>query len=229
MTVARVPSVPPLQPGDHLDSREFERRYDATPNLKKAELLDGVVYMPPPVSQEGHSGPHFALITWCGTYCAATQGTAGGDDGTLRLDIHNEPQPDAFLYILPTYGGQAPIDEDGYVKGAPEFVAEVAATSASYDLHVKKTVYRRHRVKEYLVWRVFDQAVNWFALRGGNYEELAAGPDGILRSEVFPGLWLDPRALLSGDLAGVLQGVRQGLSSPEHAQFAAQLREKSPG
>src|SRR4051812_20108352 len=104
-----APAIPPLQPGDRLTRAEFERRYDATPNLKKAELIEGVVYMPPPVS-DGHSSPHFDLIGWLSIYRAATPGTAGGDNGSLRLDLDNMPQPDAFLRILESHGGQSRID-----------------------------------------------------------------------------------------------------------------------
>src|SRR5436189_4569812 len=94
---AARPSVsPPLQDGDRLTRDEFERRYDATPGLKKAELIEGVVYMPPPVSFDGHAGPHFDLVTWLGSYAMGTPGVRGGDNGSLRLNLDNEPQPDAF-------------------------------------------------------------------------------------------------------------------------------------
>ena len=120
------------------------------------------------------------------------------------------PQPDAYLMIEPERGGQARISEDDYVEGAPELVAEIAASSVSYDLGKKLHAYRRNGVKEYIVWRVQDREIDWFVLREGRYEPLAPGPDGVLRSEAFPGLWLDPAALLRGDLAAVLATVRQG-------------------
>jgi Uma2 family endonuclease len=142
--------VPALQPGDHLTRAEFERRFDATPGLKKAELIEGIVYMPPPVSDE-HSSPHSDLVTFMGIYRIATPGVLGGDNGSLRLDLDNMPQPDAFLRIDPACGGQTRLSEDGYVEGAPELVGEIAVSSASYDLHTKLNVYRRNGVKEYLV------------------------------------------------------------------------------
>ena len=126
------------------------------------------------------------------------------------MDLDNEPQPDVCLFIDPARGGQARISQDDYLEGAPELVAEVASSSASYDLHVKLHVYRRSGVREYLVWRVLDRQIDWFVLREGAYEALAAGSDGILKSTVFPGLWLDPSALLSGDLARVLAVVGEG-------------------
>ncbi|MGE0707428.1 MAG: Uma2 family endonuclease [Planctomycetota bacterium] len=119
-------------------------------------------------------------------------------------------------------GGQTR-DEDGYVAGAPELVAEVAASSVSYDLHDKLGAYRRNGVREYLVWRVLDRALDWFVLRDERYEPLAPVGDGTLRSAVFPGLWLDPRALLAGDLAAVLARLQAGLASPEHGAFRARL------
>src|SRR5256714_11903768 len=154
--VAAVQRVPPLENGDRLTRPEFERRYEAMPHLKKAELIEGVVFMPSPVRQPEHSRPQFNLITWLGQYCTFTPGVEGGDNGTLRLDLDNEPQPDAFLRILETHGGQSRVDAERYVTGAPELVAEVAASSVSLDLHAKFHVYRRNGVKEYVVWRVED-------------------------------------------------------------------------
>src|SRR5262245_58051735 len=215
--------VPPLEPGDRLTREEFERRYEATPGLKKAELIEGVVYIPAPPRHRRHSRPHLHLSGWLGVYEAATPGVEGGDSCTVRLDTDNEPQPDVLLLIDPARGGQARISADDYVEDAPELVAEVASSSASYDLHTKLEVYRRNGVREYIVWRVLDGEVDWFVLRQGRYERLARGPGGVLRSEVFPGLWVDATALVGGNLAGVLAVVQQGAASPEHAAFVAQL------
>ena len=109
--------VPPLRNGDRLTRAEFERRYQAMPDVKKAELIEGVVYMPSLVSLE-HAAAHFKIITWLGVYTMATPGVEGETDGTLRLDMDNAPQPDAFLRILETHGGQARVDKEGYVTGA---------------------------------------------------------------------------------------------------------------
>jgi len=216
--------VPPLENGDVLTRAEFERRYEAMPHLKKAELIEGVVYVPSPVRHLAHSHPHIHLVSWLGQYEAGTPGVQAGDNGTVRLDLDNEPQPDALLFIDPACGGQARIDADDYIEGAPELVAEVASSSVSYDLHVKLRVYRRNGVREYLVWRVLDQEIDWFVLRAGQYERMPLDAEGLLRSEAFPGLWLDPAALLRGDLATVLAIVQRGLASPEHAAFVARLR-----
>lgn len=214
---------PPLEPGDHLAREEFVRRYEAMPLLKKAELLRGVVYMPSPVSLIQHAAPHLRITTWLGVYEAATAGVVGGDNATLRLGPESEPQPDVLLMIPAHLGGRARVADDGYLEGGPELAVEVASSSVSYDLHVKKDLYAEHGVAEYLVWRVRDQDVDWFTLRGGTYHRLAPGEDGILRSEAFPGLWLDPAALVSGNQAQVLAVLHQGISSPEHAMFAQHL------
>ena len=221
-------SVLPLENGDRLTRDEFERRYEAMPHLKKAELIEGVVYMPSPVRQPQHGEPHAHVIIWLGHYLVGTPGVTVGDNSTVRLDLDNEPQPDGLLFIDPACGGQALIDADGYIEGAPELVAEVASSSASYDLHAKLRVYRRNGVREYLVWRVLEQEIDWFVLRAGQYERLSLDAEGLLRSEVFPGLWLDPTALLRGDLATVFAVVQRGLASPEHAAFATRLRLPSP-
>jgi len=217
--------VPPLENGDRLTSAEFERRYQAMPNGIRAELIEGVVYlMPSPVSARKHASPHSHLVWWLVQYHVGTSGLLSGDNGTLRLDLDNEPQPDAFLLILPEHGGQAKIDADDYVAGAPELVAEVASSSASYDLHAKLHAYRRNGVREYLVWRVADHAVDWFVLREGRFEPLPTDAAGRLRSEVFPGLWLDPAALLRGDLPAVNQALQEGLATPDHTAFVARLQ-----
>ena len=215
-------TAPPLRAGDRLSRDEFERRYHAMPDVKKAELIEGVVYMPSPVSNESHGAPHAELITWLGVYKAGTPGVQVSDNATVRLDWDNEPQPDALLRIAPKSGGQSG-DEAGYIAGGPEWVGEIAASSVSYDLHDKKEAYRRNGVREYLVWRVEDLAIDWFVLRGGSYELLPADDDGIYRSEVFPGLWLDANALLAGNTRQVLEVLNSGIQSAEHEAFAESL------
>ena len=175
------------------------------------------------MQNDRHGEPHLTLNGWLFLYIVATPGVRGADNTTVRLGPEDEPQPDALLRIERERGGQSFVDADGYLQGAPELAAEVAASSASYDLHVKLEVYREHGVREYLVWRVEDQAVDWFALRGDRYEPLAPGPDGILRSEVFPGLWLDPDALLAGDGPRLVAVLQEGIASPDHAAFVEQL------
>jgi Uma2 family endonuclease len=223
LTQAPPAEVPTLENGDRLDRDEFERRYDAMPDLKKAELLRGQVYMPSPVRHRQHGRPHLTLSAWIGAYLAATPGTDAGDNSTVRLGPEDEPQPDVHLRIPRELGGQSFVGIDDYVEGAPELAVEVASSSVSYDLHVKLDVYREFGVREYLVWRVRDAAVVWLALRGDHYEPLTPGEDGIFRSEVFPGLWLDPAALVAGDGARVLAVLQQGIASPEHAVFVERL------
>jgi hypothetical protein len=222
---SRRPEIPPLANGDHLDRLEFERRYNAMPEANKAELLEGVVYMPSPVRHRRHSNPHFNLITWLGMYATATPGVEGGDHGSLRLDMENEPQPDAYLIVLPSHGGRVVIDDDDYITGGPELVAEVSASSVSIDLNAKRRAYCRNGVLEYVVWRVEDREIDWFRLRDGVYDRLPRDPAGIYRSEVLPGLWLDPAALVSGDLLAVSRVVQQGLATPDHAAFLTRFQQ----
>lgn len=216
-------ALPPLRNGDRLSAEEFERRFDAMPGLKKAELINGVVYMPSPVLFQDHGVPHFNVITWLGLFSVSTPGILGGDNSTVRLPLANRPQPDACLIIQPQHGGQVQIDEDGYIVGGPELVVEVAATSENYDLHDKLDLYRVNHVREYVVWRVFERAIDWFVLRAGQYERLPLDPDGVYRSEILPGLWLDPAALVNGDMPRVVQTLQQGLASPEHAALVTRL------
>lgn len=180
--------------------------------------------MPPPVSQEDHGSQHFDLIGWLSVYRSATPGVEGGDNGSLRLDLDNMPQPDAFLRIIESCGGQSRIDADGYVEGAPELIAEIAATCASYDLHDKLNVYRRNGVREYIVWRTFDRAIDYFILRDGRYDPLKPAAKGILQSQVFPGLWLDSASLIAGDVQKVAAVLQKGLASVKHTAFVNRLK-----
>jgi Uma2 family endonuclease len=214
-------TIPPLENGDKLTRHEFERRYHAMPNLKKAELIEGVVYVASPVRAKQHGKPHARIMTWLGTYEAATPGLEALDNTTVLLDTDNEPQPDALLRI--EIGGQSRINKDDYVEGAPELIVEIAASSASYDLHEKLKVYRRNQVQEYLIWRVYDHQFDWFRLQQGEYIQLQPNADNIICSQIFPGLWLDKTALLGGDLGKVLTIVQQGLASPEHEDFISRL------
>jgi Uma2 family endonuclease len=220
---AALLAIPPLESGDRLTRDEFEQRYAAMPQLKKAELIEGVVYVPAALRFRSHGQPHGDLITWLGVYRAFTPHTALGDNPTVRLDDQNEPQPDAVLLIEAAAGGQVRISADDYVEGAPELVAEVAASSASIDLGDKLRVYRRNGVQEYLVWRVFDGQIDWFRLDGENYLPFQPDQQGIIHSQVFPGLWLDSTALLNGNMPQVLAVLQQGIQSDEHQQFVQRL------
>lgn len=194
-----------LEAGDHLTREEFHRRYLARPDIKKAELIDGVVYVPSPVRVRQHGRPHAFVLAWLGAYVALVPETLLADNATIFLDGRVEVQPDAFLWRPEP--GPAHETEDGYFEGAPQLVVEVTASSVSYDLHVKKEAYRRNGVREYVVWRVIDEAIDWFRLQDGEYVLIVPDADGIIESEQFPGLRLHVQSMLDGDLAAVLARV----------------------
>jgi Uma2 family endonuclease len=216
--------IPPLTNGDKLTRYEFERRYNAVSKPKKAELIEGIVYiMPAALRFRSHGQPHGRILTWLGNYEAITPGVALGVEPTVRLDLDNEPQPDAVLIIIPEAGGQTRISEDDYIEGPPELVVEIAASSVAIDLHGKKQAYRRNGVREYIVWQVLDEKLSWFSLQEGEYLELAPNEEGILKSRVFPGLWLAVNELLTGNMQVVLNVLQAGLQSVEHADFIEKL------
>lgn len=223
----RSRALPPLQNGDRLTGAEFDRRCAALPDLERVELIEGVVYMSPPVFGSDHGVPHSRAVIWLGTYEASTPGVIVSDNTSVRLDPNNRPQPDAYLRILPTHGGRTRVGPDKYVEGAPELVFEVSASSASYDLHDKLAAYRRNGVREYVVWRTYDLAIDWFLLGGRRQTRLSTDRAGWFKSRVFPGLWLDTTSLLRGNLAAVLKGLQQGIASPEHAAFVTKLEKKA--
>jgi len=214
---------PPLEGGDRLTRAEFERRYDAMPELKKAELIEGIVYMGSPVRFVQHGKPHMEISGWLSYYIAKTPGTSGGDNSTVRLDDDNEPQPDLLLRIEPAAGGKSRIDEDGYLNGPVELAIEVASSSVSIDTHIKMNAYRKQGIGEYLVYRVLDQAVNWYRLEDSKYVEIPPDAAGIIKSGAFPGLWLSPTDLLAGNLAGLFAVVDQGVATPDHQAFCRHL------
>ena len=209
--IAPPVKMPPLENGNRLTRYEFERRYHAMPDGKKAELIEGIVYMASPLRAKSHGKPHAHIMTWLGTYEAMTPGVEVLDNAKVIFDMDNEAQPDALLRI--EQGGLSRITADDYVAGAPELIVEIAASTASIDRHKKLHVYRRNGVQEYIIWRVDDGELDWFYLKDGEYLPLSANSSGIICSEVFPGLWLDTAALLSGDIAKVLAVLQQGLAS----------------
>ncbi len=230
MTIAQAKAVsppkgpPPLESGDRLTRPEFERRYAAAPHIRKAELIEGTVYVASPLRHEQHGKPHSRIMTWLGLYQALTPGLDLSVEPTVRLDLENEPQPDAVLLIKPESGGQTRIDSDGYLEGAPELAVEIAASSVSIDTGSKKQVYRRNGVLEYAIWQSYENQLEWFGLNDGAYQRLTPDRDGIIRSVVFPGLWLAEAALLGDDMAQVLEVLQAGLASPEHGAFVQRLQ-----
>jgi hypothetical protein len=231
-------AIPPLRDGDRMDADEFLRRYAADPVVYTAELLQGVVHITrwrefrdgkemivPPISADGHARPDNQLQTWLGVYWAHTPGVqAQGPTTTILPSQTTGLEPDAMLRILPECGGGARVGSDKFVHGTPELLAEISFTSGARDFGKKFDAYQADGVPEYLVWRTAEQEVHWFALRRKKYAALTPHADGTLRSEQFPGLWLDVPALLAGDMAKVLATLQQGIASPEHAAFVAKLR-----
>ncbi|MEH2038128.1 Uma2 family endonuclease [Nostoc sp.] len=215
--------IPHLENGDRLTRYEFERRYQAMPRHQKAELIEGVVYLASSLCFESHAEPHGHLIGWLGVYEASTPDVRLGIKPTVRLDRDNEPQPDGVLLITPAAKGQSRLSNDDYIEGAPELVIEIAASSVAIDLHDKKKVYGRNGLKEYIVWQIFENKLDWFRLQEGEYVSLEVDADGIIKSQVFPGLWLSMSDLLAGNMQQVLAVLQLGLNSPEHQRFVQQL------
>lgn len=241
VVIAAVPSsrsedppqpVPePLENGLHLGATEFLRRYEAMPDVKKAELIDGIVYMGSPVRFDKHSEPDNMIQGWLWVYKIETPGVSAGVGPTLRLGSDDVLQPDALLCVNQECGGRSRLDLKGYVEGSPELVVEIAASSASIDARQKHDSYRRAGVREYLLWRTVERALDWWVLEEERYQLLIPDAQGIVRSRVFPGLWLDATALLAGDSRRVLAKLQEGLRSQEHSAFVSSLenaRQQNP-
>jgi Uma2 family endonuclease len=199
--------TPPLEGGDALSAREFLRRYEKMPSVRKAELIEGTVRMPSPVRYTQHAAPDTFIQGWLWAYSAKTPGTNAGANATVIFDRDNVPQPDALLRF--TEGGGAHVGADGFLQGAPELIVEISASTVSIDTHAKLRMYRRNGVREYLVWRVLDGALDWWLLDGEEYIQNETNAEGMLESRVFPGLKVRPEALLAMDAAAVLAGLAE--------------------
>jgi Uma2 family endonuclease len=228
LTMTTSPRIPLLCAGDVLTRDEFERRYQAMPWLKKAELIEGVVYMGSPVRIRHHGIPEQDMAAWLAFYRRLTPGLSAAGNTTVRLDLDNEPQPDLLLRVPASAGGNSRLDADDYVSGPPELVIEIAASSASYDLHQKLRAYRRNGVREYLVVRFDDRAIDWFVLTNGIYVRREPDAEGRLHSEQFPGLSLDVAAYWRGDLSALERTLRMSTATPEHGAFVLRLATAPP-
>jgi Uma2 family endonuclease len=215
-------TIPALENGDHLDQPTFHERYLAMPPKFRAELVEGVVFVPSPLKMN-HGEHHALAVTWLTTYRIATPGTRSSDNPTVILGPESEPQPDAVLLIERTYGGRAEIDEDDYIDGSPELILEVASSSEAYDMHEKLRDYERAGVLEYVVLLLREGSVRWFVLENEKYREWPISDDGLFRSRGFPGLWLDAEALLEVNGQRVLDALHRGLQDSSHALFVAEL------
>ncbi len=218
-----VEELPILQNGDRLTAGEFLRRFGAMPEVKKAELIDGIVYMVSPVRAKQHGVPDHLLQGWLFSYTASTPGTMASSNSTVRFDADNVPQPDVLLMINEKNGGQARIGADGYIHGAPELVVEIAASSAALDLHGKLDSYRRAGVKEFVVWRPTEKVLDWFVLEDGNFIALKPAVDGSFSSRCFPGLVLDVKALVDEDPGRLRARVDKSCGKPAHRAWVQKL------
>ena len=210
--------------GDNLTRQEFIRIWEHLPNLKQAELINGVVYMPSPVGLP-HGIVTSQISFWLSTYGMATPFCQNASNVTWFMQ-DSAPQPNEFLRLLPEVGGQSK-SGDKFPTGPPELAAGVASSSVAYDLHQKLNLYREAGVQEYLVVVIRKPALHWFQRVGTNYERMNPDDAGIIRSQVFPGLWLNSVALLNDDRQSVMATLQEGLRSPEHAEFVARLKEKA--
>ena len=217
--------VQPLENGDILTASEFLRRFEAMPQLKKAELIEGTVYMPSAVRYTQHAKPDAIIQGWLSYYSARTPGTEYAPNTTVRLDADDVPQPDALLRLLSECGGRTRVDAEGYLCGPPELIVEIAASSVSIDLHAKLRSYRRASVREYLVWRTLDEQFDWFQLEQDEYRLVRPDAQGHFHSPHFPGLTLALDALLALDAAAVLDLLQGSLQTAAHAGFVDQLRQ----
>jgi Uma2 family endonuclease len=195
-----------LENGAVMTREEFHAAYLNRDELRHVELIEGIVYMPSPIKLESHSEPQALLLVWLRAYARNRPGVRAAGPATIELDGANEPEPDVVL--VRTSPGW--LSQEGYIAKAPELVVEIAGSSRSRDLNQKKRAYERNGVKEYVVWRTGDSAIDWFELREGRYVSRAPSASGRIESREFPGLVLDVPAALALDEDRVLAALRSG-------------------
>lgn len=220
MGALHSPVMPALYDGQRLTVEEFLDRWDTMPELRRAELLEGVVYLASPF-RLSHGAIDHTVAFWTGRYVAGTRGVRGATAPTTILGP-SVPQPDQVLFIRPEYGGRCKIVKD-YLTGPPELIVEVSLSSVDRDHHFKRSIYQQAGVEEYVIFDVMASEVSWRRLVEGTYVDLTADSDGVFRSRIFPGLWLDESAFWDEDMRRVSQTVDAGLASPEHESFVAAL------
>lgn len=225
---SQAPPILPLETGDCLNREEFLRRWAAMPHVFHAELIEGIVFMAAALRHPHHASPHRLLIVWLSRYIDSTPGLDGGISGTVALDEDNVPQPDGYVLVPAEVGGQCSLAPEGYLEGPPALVAEVSASTKSIDLNLKFQAYRRNGIREYIVWRVREEAIDWFVLNDGQYELLPPDADGILKSRVCPGLWLDPAALVKRRSKRITEVLDLGMATAKYREFAARVAQFAP-
>ena len=213
--------LPSLVNGQRIDQATFHARYEAMPRGTRAELINGVVFMPSPVGPL-HGRATVPALVWLSYYEENTPGVEVLENTSNALGPKSEPQPDATLRILTECGGRTRA-ERRFLRGVPELVVEVSHTTRYHDLGPKLDDYERAGVQEYIVRALEPDEVLWHVLENGQLQCVSPGADGLYRSRVFPGLWLDPQALLARDTRRLRAVLDQGFATPEHAAFVARL------
>ncbi len=214
-------ALPPLVDGERLDRATFHERYEAMPDNTRAELIGGIVSMIPALGMEHGSADGFAIY-WLNHYAGYTPGVQCFVNTSVFFEDYGEHQPDCVLRIRPECGGKTR-DQKPYYAGGPELVVETSHSSLAKDVGPKLADYERAEVLEYLVVSSQPPMVRWHVLKEGRLVIIPPDADGLHRSAVYPGLWLDPAALLAGNIPRLRETVDRGVATPEHAEFVAKL------
>jgi Putative restriction endonuclease len=219
--VSVLPESATLTTGEKMSKAEFLCRWEALPGLKFAELIEGVVFVPSPLSLN-HGERDSTIIGWLCYYAFRTPGCHVGNNTTWEM-LESVPQPDVHLRIEPEHGGQSSVIGK-YPVGAPELAVEICLTSTEVDFGPKLRLYERAGVREYITLELLAKRIVWRVLRDRVYQALEPDADQVFRSIVFPGLWLDQDAFWRNDGTRMLATLEAGLATAEHQEFAARLR-----
>lgn len=204
------PLVSRLVTGIHMSREEFLRAWEATPELKNAELIEGIVYVPSPVSPS-HAFFDSLLISRLVIYAASKPGLEAGNNATWIM-LESSPQPDAHLRRLPEFGGTSGI-AGNLLNGAPELAVEICVTSREVDFGPKLALYQRAGVREYITLETLISRVQWRVLDNGSCRNIEPDAEEVFRSDFLPGLWLDSKALWSRDSGALLATLQKGIAA----------------
>jgi hypothetical protein len=218
--------VPPFENGDRLDQKTFHDLYERTPFRFRAELVDGIVYLKIPKPVRLRRRPRLSLSVWLGAYEAETEGVQIAMHATNILIDRNETHPYQTVIVDPALGGRTSINADDFVEGGAELLVEIAERSCSLPYHKKFEQYQKANVREYIIVNLESRNFNWFTNTANGFQPIKPNADGIMKSRVLPGLWLDREATLNDNNKRVRAVLDSGLASPEHAKFVTKLQRK---
>jgi Uma2 family endonuclease len=186
-------------------SEDFERY---APESRFCEYINGIVYMPSPVSDRHQKQVGFLFHLLDGFRCERGGGDVLMGPAVLRLAEEWKPEPD--LFVRPAEG-QAPPGTRALL------VVEVLSPSnREHDLETKAEIYHEAGIRE--IWYVDDRVrVLLIERREGEGYQTLQLTEGIHLSTALPGFWIDVSWLWADPLPNRRRCLETILAGPPPA------------